>query len=175
MPEVFFFFSFQWGNSAISEGRTWLSCTHRLTRTWLAFQNKHHSFLKCQQLCAEESCSQRQVRDQSWDVTQRAITTPRGTAQIPLESAHKFISTCLITEQFPSFLIKVGFSRFLRISPSCKEANIPVCAKSCFLGSVLLEGGVPCSMEVFLLLRADPLQQAQGILSQHLCSCEEDE
>lgn len=98
------------------------------------------SFLKCQELCPEESCSQRQVRDQSWDVTQRAITTPRGTAQIPLESAHKFTSTCLIREQFPSFLRKVGFFQVsVHLCPAAKRQTF----LSCFLGSVFLEGGVP--------------------------------
>lgn len=65
-------------------------------------------------------------------MTQTAIATPRGTAEIPLESAHKFTSTCLSREQFPSFQRKVVagfflFPGFCASLPRGKEAEIPVC------------------------------------------------
>lgn len=64
-------------------------------------------------------------------MTQTAIPTPRGRAEIPLESAHKFTSTCPIREQFPSSQRKVVagvFPGFYATLPSSREANTAACA-----------------------------------------------
>lgn len=161
-----FFFLFQCGNSAIS-AKKYTAKLHTLGLL---------GFLKRASLIPqmpEESCSQRQVRDQSWDVTQTAIATPRGTAKIPLESAHKFTSTRLIREQFPSFQRKVAavfflFPGFCASLPRGKEAEISVCTHSLAFpepfSSIFLEGGVQHRG----VSAADP--SPRGIISQHLGS-----
>lgn len=62
----------------------------------------------------------------------------------------------------------------MRLYPAA-EANIPVCAASAAAWDLcswreVFHGGVSAA-----LLRADPVPEAPGILSQHLGSCEEDE